>query len=152
MPEKEDLRREGFIEASRKKGHVHAVMGSDKMDSDYDAVNYVTPQGNIGYTAATIQTNTVHFFCSVTARGLVTTFPNPGIGDFNDFTIGTTKMVFAPAQATLKELLDEHKKAISRESVLMNRPRLEKELDMLPQRVLDGLMELAKQQERMSKD
>lgn len=152
MPQQEDLRRDGFIEASRKKGHIHADMGSEKLDSDYDAVNYVTPQGNIGYSAATIQGKTIHFFCSITSRGLVMTCPNPGIADFDDFTVNNNKLCFAGAEASLKELLDVQKKAISRESVLMNRPRLEKELDVLPQKVLDILMELAKQQERLSKD
>ncbi len=148
MPDQEDLRRDGFIESSRKKGHIHAVMGSDKLDSDYDAVNYVTPQGNMGYTAATIEGNTICFFCSVTARGLVTTFPDPGIGMGNEITLGRTKMRFAPVKATLKELLEEHKKALGGESVLMSRPQVERELDTLPQKIIDLLKDLAMQQEK----
>jgi hypothetical protein len=147
MPEQEDLRRDGFIEASRKKGHIRATLGTDTLDSDYDAVNYVTPQGNMGYTAATIQGNTICFFCSVTARGLVATFPDPGIGSAPELTLGRTKMRFAKVKATLKELLEEHKTALRGESVLMSRPQVERELDTLPQKIIDLLKDLAMQQE-----
>jgi len=148
MPEKESLKTDGFIETSRKKGHIRAQMGSDKIDSDYDAVNYVNAQGNIGYTAATIEGNTVCFFCSITSKGLVMTFPDPGLGKDKEISIRGNKMRFAPANAGLKELLTEHRKAIQTESVLMNRPRLEKELDTVPQKVIELMKDLAMQLEQ----
>ena len=70
MDGEENLRAEGFIEVSRKKGHLRAALGSDKLDSDYDSVNCVTPQGNMGYTTASVGDHPVTFFCSITARNL----------------------------------------------------------------------------------
>jgi len=148
MPEMESLKTDGFIETSRKKGHISAVLGEERMDTDYDAVNYINAQGNIGYTAATIEGKTMWFFCSLTAKGLVTTFPDPGIGAGPEMTVRGTKMRFAPANAGPKEILTEHRKAIQTESTLMNRPRVEKELDILPQKVIDLLKDLAMQMEK----
>ena len=150
MPEQETLKTDGFIETSRKKGHISASLGSEKLDSDYDAVNYVNVQGNIGYTAATIDGKTMWFFCSLTAKGLIMTFPDPGIGTSPEITVRGTKMRFAPADAGPKEILTEHRKAIQAESTLMNRPRVEKELDTLPQKVIDLLKDLAMQMEKES--
>jgi hypothetical protein len=144
----ETLKTDGFIETSRKKGHISATLGEEKLDSNYDAVNYINAQGNIGYTAATIEGNTICFFCSITAKGLVTTFPDPGIGGDKEMTIRGTKMRFAPVKASLKELLTEHRKAIQTESVVMNRPRVEKELDTLPQKIIELLKDLAMQMEQ----
>ena len=145
MADEENLRAEGFMEASRKKGHLRATLGSDKLDSDYDAVNCVTPQGNMGYTTASVGDRPVTFFCSITARGIVTTFPDPGLGVGSEITVRGTKMHFVPGEATLKELLTEHKKALIGENVIMNRARLEQELDILPQKVVDLMLTYAQE-------
>jgi hypothetical protein len=142
MPEpEENLQREGFILASKKKGHLRAVMGSDKLDADFDAVNYVTPQGNMGYTVASVQDKPVVFFCSITSRGMVATFPDPGLEMGKDIIVHDTKMHFTD----LKAMLNEHRKALQGENVIMNRPRLEQALDTLPQKVIDLLLAYAKE-------
>jgi hypothetical protein len=145
MEDEENLRAEGFIEASRKKGHLRASMGSDTLDSDYDAVNCVTPQGNMGYTTASVGDKPVTFFCSITARGMVTTLPDPGLNVGPEITVRGTKMHFVPGEATLKAMLAEHKKALIGENVIMNRARLEKELDILPQKVVDLMLAYAQE-------
>jgi hypothetical protein len=146
MPEpEENLQREGFILASKKKGHLRAVMGSDKLDADFDSVNYVTPQGNMGYTVASVQDKPVVFFCSITSRGMVATFPDPGLEMGKEIIVHDTKMHFTEASDDLKTMLNEHRKALQGENVIMNRPRLEQALDTLPQKVIDLLLAYAKE-------
>jgi hypothetical protein len=146
MPEpEENLQREGFILASKKKGHLRATMGSDKLDADYDSINYVTPQGNMGYTVTSVQDKPVVFFCSITSRGMVATFPDPGLEMGKEIIVHDTKMHFTDASDDLKAMLDEHRIALHGENVIMNRPRLEQALDTLPQKIIDLLLAYAKE-------
>jgi len=145
MPGEDALQREGFQEVERNKGHLSVDMGSERHDADYDAINYIHVGGTIGYTAVTVQGDTQYFFVSVTARGLLYTVPPLGAELGDELSHHGTRILFAPTSKDIKGFLDTHQDALRTESVLIDRMRLMDELRVAPQKIVNLMMEIAKE-------
>jgi hypothetical protein len=145
MSGQESLKTDGFVETGRRNGHLRFELGDRKDEMDYQGIKYVNAQGTIGYIAATAEGQTINFFVSFTAKGQVITVPEIG-GEFgNEVMVQNMKLHFVKMGASLKDMFEEHRRCLTTESVQMNRARLDKELDTLPQRVVDMLIAFAKQ-------
>jgi len=133
---------ERFGELSKTTGKLSFESEGTVDEKEYSSVNRINSAGTIGYSEVEVDGKVDCIFISRTAGGVVLTMPGDQTGPtplpIEGYAAVSTVMSGSPAA----EFYQAHMRALAGEPPVADRPWLEREVPVLPQRALDVTMKI----------
>ena len=137
-----DIEQEQFRELSKTSGKVRFEAEGTAEEKEYSSDNFINSAGTMGYALVVVEGKPDFILVSRSERGIVLTMPGDQTGPSPLPIEGYAAISTVRSGSPLSEFYDAHIRALAGDKPLADRPWLEREVPVLPQRALDVAMKI----------